>query len=278
MSGIDLHAHTLHSDGTETATELVRQAKEAGLEAVAITDHDNTDGWQEALAAGALHGIEVIPGIEISTRLVGGPSIHLLAYLPDPNFEPLANVLRDIRESRGQRVEKIVENLAAVYEITMEDVARFSKGDAMGRPHIADALMEKGIVKSREEAFATMLHPRGGFTIPQESPSTTDMVRLVRDAGGVPVFAHPATDRKFRPFVEADIEMLVAEGLGGIEVGHRENTPEGKLWLAEMAKKYGVFGTGSSDWHGKGKPNKLGENTTPAEVLTEIKRQGRNFK
>ncbi|MBX3311471.1 MAG: PHP domain-containing protein [Microbacteriaceae bacterium] len=277
MSGIDLHAHTLHSDGTETATELVRQAKEAGLEAVAITDHDNTDGWQEALAAGVELGVDVIPGIEISTRLEGGPSIHLLAYLPDPNYEPLVNVLREIRESRGKRVEKIVENLATVYDITMEDVSKFSKGDAMGRPHIADALIEKGIVKSREEAFAGILHPRGGFTIPQHSPSTTEMVRMVRDAGGVPVFAHPATDRKFRPFVEADIELLVSAGLGGIEVGHRENTPEGKIWLAEMAKKYGVFGTGSSDWHGKGKPNKLGENTTAQEVLAEIKHQGRSL-
>ena len=275
MSGaIDLHTHSSVSDGTETPAQLVRAAVRAGLGTIAITDHDSTAGWQEAGAAAAGTGLTLIPGMELSTRY-SWKSVHLLAYLIDPaNAELVAETAR-IRASRLARAENIVARIAADYDLSWDDVlAQTATGATVGRPHIADALVAKGHVPTRSAAFASILHPRTGYFEPHYAPDPLDGVRLVRAAGGVPVLAHPATRGRSAVIPEDRLRQLVDAGLFGLEIEHRENTEDGKVRLRELADRFGLVTTGSSDYHGEGKPNVLGENTTSPEVLELILAEG----
>ncbi len=267
---IDLHTHSSVSDGTETPTQLVRAAVAAGLGTIAITDHDSTAGWHEALTAAAGTGLTVIPGMELSTNY-GPASVHILAFLFDPsNGELIAETAR-IREGRLRRAERIVERIAADFDLTWDDVlAESSDGSTLGRPHIADALVRKGVVPNRTAAFESILHWRGGYYEKYYAPSPLEGVRAIVAAGGVPVLAHPASYGKYRPMDDAVIRQLANEGLFGLELDHRDNTEEGKTRLRKVAKKYGLEITGASDYHGEGKPNRLAENTTTPEVLEKI--------
>jgi len=267
---VDLHTHSSVSDGTEAPAELVRSAGAAGLGTVALTDHDSTAGWVDAAAAASEVGVTVIPGMELSTRY-GWKSVHVLAYLFDPRDAPLAAETARIREARRTRAEAMVARLAVDYDLTWEDVlAQTTPGATVGRPHIADALVHRGHVASRSDAFETLLHPRGGYYEPLYSPTPLEGVRLIRGAGGVPVLAHPATRGRGRVIQEDYLERLIAAGLFGFEVDHRENTEDGKDYLRELAGRHGLALTGSSDYHGAGKPNRLGENTTDPAVLRSI--------
>jgi hypothetical protein len=258
------------SDGTETPTQLVRAAVAAGLSAVAITDHDSTAGWQEAFAAAAGTGLTVIPGMELSTNY-GPASVHVLAYLFDPNNGEVVAETARIRDGRLHRAERIVERIAADYELTWDDVlAEASDGTTLGRPHIADALVRKGHVPNRSAAFESILHWRGGYYEKYYAPSPLEGVRMIVGAGGVAVLAHPATHGKYRAMSDSVIKELADEGLFGLEVGHRDNTDDGKRWLLSLAKKFGLEVTGSSDYHGEGKPNRLAENSTSPEVLDRL--------
>ncbi len=271
---IDLHAHSSVSDGTETPTQLVRAAVAAGLGTVAITDHDSTAGWLEAFAAADGTGLTVIPGMELSTNY-GPASVHVLAYLFDPiNAEIVAETAR-IRDGRLFRAERIVERIAADYDLTWDDVlAESSDGTTLGRPHIADALVRKGHVPTRSAAFESILHWRGGYYEKYYAPSPLEGVRMIVAAGGVPVLAHPATYGKYRPMDDTVIRQLTDAGLFGLEVDHRDNTEDGKVRLRALAKKYGLALTGASDYHGEGKPNRLGEYTTTPEVLAQLIERG----
>ena len=271
MTGaIDLHTHSSVSDGTESPTELVLAAVEAGLGAVALTDHDSTAGWEEARAAASGTGLMVVPGMELSTNH-GPASVHMLAYLFDPSD---TNVLREtalIRDGRLHRAERIVERIAADYAITWDDVlAQSVDGGTIGRPHIADALVEKGFVSDRSAAFESILHWRSGYYEKYYAPSPLDGVRLIVGAGGAPVLAHPGTRGRDWVIDERTMATLKEAGLFGLEVYHRDNTPDGREWLLELAAKYGLAVTGSSDYHGLGKPNRLAENTTSPEVLERL--------
>lgn len=267
---IDLHTHSSVSDGTETPTELVEAAVAAGLGTVAITDHDSTAGWREAFAAVSGTGLTVIPGMELSTNY-GPASVHMLAYLFDPaNATVVAETAR-IRDGRMHRAERIVERIAADYDITWADVlAQSVDGGTLGRPHIADALVAKGLVSDRSAAFESILHWQSGYYEKYYAPSPLEGVRMIVAAGGVPVLAHPATRGRYRVIEEHAIAELVAAGLFGLEIHHRDNTEDGKVRLYELAAKYDLVVTGSSDYHGEGKPNRLAENTTEPDVLAKI--------
>ncbi|MGV8883342.1 MAG: PHP domain-containing protein [Rhodoglobus sp.] len=267
---IDLHTHSSVSDGTETPTQLIRAAIAVGLGTVAITDHDSTAGWHEAFAAARGTGLTVIPGMELSTNY-GPASVHMLAYLFDATDGGIIAETARIRDGRLHRAEKIVERISADYDLTWDDVlAESSDGTTLGRPHIADALVRKGHVPSRSAAFESILHWQGGYYEKYYAPSPLEGVRMIVAAGGVPVLAHPATHGKYRPMDDGVIRELADEGLFGLELYHRDNTEEGKARLAVLAKKLGLEITGSSDYHGDGKPNLLAENTTEPEVLEKM--------
>lgn len=267
---IDLHTHSSVSDGTETPAQLVRAAVAAGLGTVALTDHDSTAGWQEARTAASGTGLTLIPGMEFSTRH-GWKSVHLLAYLFDPADSGIIAETAHIREARLRRAENIVARLAVDYDIEWADVvAQTTRGATVGRPHIADALVARGHVPNRSAAFESILHPRSGYFEPHYAPDPLTAVKLVRAAGGVPVLAHPGTRGRDAVVPDQELELLVDAGLFGLEIHHKENTESGRERLYELAEKYGLVVTGSSDYHGEGKPNRLGENTTEPEVLARI--------
>ncbi|NQX15969.1 PHP domain-containing protein [Rathayibacter sp. VKM Ac-2857] len=268
--GYDLHTHSLVSDGTEPPEVLVRAAAAAGLDGVALTDHDTTRGWAAAIAAADEAGIDLLTGMELSSR-VGWASVHVLAYLPDPDDAGLAAETSRIRSERSHRAQAIVTAIAADYDLTWDDVlAQTSPGTTIGRPHIADALVARGLATDRSAAFAGILDWRGGYFQPHYAPDPVEAVRLVRAAGGVPVIAHPATSTR-GIVIESLLPDLVDAGLFGLEVEHRENTGEGKRRLRELAARYSLVTTGSSDYHGTGKPNRLGENTTARATVDAIR-------
>jgi predicted metal-dependent phosphoesterase TrpH len=241
---------------------------------VALTDHDSTAGWSEATIAARTAGITLIPGMEFSTR-VGHASIHLLAYLFDPSDAGIVAETAHIRKARLTRAEQMVARIGADYEITWDDVlAQTTTGGTVGRPHIADALVANGLALTRSEAFAGILHWEAGYYQPHYAPDPLRAVALVRAAGGVPVIAHPATRGVADVMAESRLAALVDAGLFGLELRHRENKPEATARLTMLAEKYGLAITGSSDYHGEGKPNRLGENTTTPDVLERLIGEG----
>ena len=266
----DLHTHSTVSDGTESPTRLMEQAAAAGLWGIALTDHDSTSGWAEAAAAVNETGVALIRGMELSTRS-GFMSVHMLAYLVDPLDEGLLAETARIRESRLTRAEEIVRRIGRDYALDWDDVlAQTAEGATIGRPHIADALVARGHVATRSAAFEGILHPRAGYAQPHYAPDPLTGVRLIRAAGGVPVLAHPGTRGAERVMAEESIARLVDAGLFGLEIDHPENRPDAKRRLREIAVRYGLDVTGSSDYHGTGKPNRLGELRTSAGVVERI--------
>jgi predicted metal-dependent phosphoesterase TrpH len=272
---IDLHTHSSVSDGTETPGELVASAAAAGLDVVALTDHDTTAGWAEASDAARRLGVALVPGTEVSA-LSRGVSVHLLSYLQDPADPALADLVAQTRDARLHRGRAIVERLSQDLPITWDDVlAQQQPGTVVGRPHIADALVALGVVPDRTAAFADQLSARGRYYVPYYAPEAAEAVEAVLASGGVPVFAHPGADGRGRVVPDSAIEELAEAGLAGLEVHHRDHTPEQRARLAALADRLGLLVTGSSDYHGTGKDNVLGENTTAPEVLAEIERRGR---
>lgn len=271
---IDLHLHSDHSDGTETPAEVMRQAHAHGVRTAALTDHDTMSGWAEAAEAASALGMTFVPGMEMSTQLQWR-SIHMLAYLPDPKNEALLAECNRVRDQRVGRAERIVARIAGDYAFSWDDVLAQTATDAtVGRPHIADALIARGIVRDRGEAFASILHPRSGYYEPHYAPDPFVAIGLIRAAGGVPIIAHPMTLKREHLLPIETIEDLVDAGLAGFELDHRENTDEGKALLRELGARRDLIMTGSSDYHGAGKPNRPGENTTSPEMLVRIIVQG----
>lgn len=266
---IDLHTHSAASDGTEPPGEVIRQAARAGLGTVALTDHDTVSGWGEAAEAARECGIALIPGVEFSAQ-IGPGSVHVLGYLVDPEDDALVEEMERTRVERLTRAERMVERIAVDYDLSWDDVLAHSEpGATIGRPHIADALVTKGVVPDRSAAFESILHWQGGYYRPHIAPTPVRAVQLIRAAGGVPLLAHPATRGRRAMSTEA-IGELVEAGLLGVEIEHRENDELGKRALRHFARVHDLIVTGSSDYHGDGKPNRLGEHTTEPEQLDRI--------
>ncbi|MFJ6724636.1 MULTISPECIES: PHP domain-containing protein [unclassified Streptomyces] len=270
---IDLHCHSTASDGTDTPAELVRNAAAAGLDVVALTDHDTTRGHAEAIAA-LPEGLTLVTGAELSCR-IDGVSMHLLAYLFDPEEPALLAERELVRDDRVPRARAMVAGLRELgVPVTWEQVARIAGDGSVGRPHIATALVELGIVASVDEAFSGAWLADGGRAhVPKHETDPFEAIRLVKGAGGVTVFAHPAASKRGRTVPESVIAELAAAGLDGIEVDHMDHEPTTRTRLRGLAADLGLLVTGSSDYHGSRKTCVLGEYTTDPEVYGEITRR-----
>lgn len=263
---IDLHVHSTASDGTLTPAEVVRAAAQAGLDVMALTDHDTLAGWDEAIDA-CPPGLTVVRGLELSCVYAASGrrpiSVHLLGYLVDPNHPGLAVELARLRRERLERGEKIVAKLVeAGYPISWDRVREFADGGSVGRPHVGRALVEAGVVGSVDEAFFELLASGSRFYVRKADLDAVAGVQLITAAGGVAVFAHPAAGRRGRVVGEDAIAVLGEAGLAGIEVDHPDHTPVDRERLRVLAAELGMVATGSSDFHGTNKVNRLGEHTT----------------
>ncbi|MBW3087709.1 PHP domain-containing protein [Bifidobacterium sp. 82T24] len=276
-AGWDLHCHSAYSDGTESPEGLVLEARRRGLAGVGITDHDTWAGWDEAEEASRRYGVPLVRGTEI-TADVDGICVHMLGLLYSPDDEVLRSLFETTRENRTKRMKKMVENLSADFPITWDDViAQVKEGEAttIGRPHIADAMVALGFFPNRSAAFAGTINKNGPYYVPIVSPDARTVVEAVKHAGGVAVIAHPAaTSRNKRILTDEHIAGLAQAGLDGLEVFHRDNSPEQQQRLLGLARDLHLLTTGGSDWHGAGKPNVMGENTTDAATVEEIARRG----
>lgn len=250
-------------------------AADAGLDVVALTDHDSTDGWAEASLAARGHGIALVPGMEISCRTTEGISVHLLCYLHDPAHPGLLEEITKAKDARFTRAERMVSLLAEDYPLSWDDVIHHvAPGATLGRPHIADALVAAGVVADRGEAFDSILTSHSRYWVQHYAPDPALAVELVRDAGGVPVFAHPVASSRGRIVGERTYREMIDAGLAGLEIDHRDNPEEGRAFLRKLADRHGLLVTGCSDYHGAGKPNLLGENLTAPDVLARIEEMG----
>jgi predicted metal-dependent phosphoesterase TrpH len=271
MRFIDLHTHTTYSDGSFTPTEIVRMAAEAGLAAVAITDHDSVAGNAEAVEAGPIYGVEVVPGVEISVNH-GGPSYHVLGYFIDYLYGPLISSLEAIRRFRDERNVKIVAKLNELgMQVTLEEIEAEARGESVGRPHVAAVLLHKGYVSSNQEAFDRYLAKGKPAYIDRDRLSAADGIDLIQEAGGVAVFAHPGIYKWDGP---DDLRRTVAEfaemGIVGLEAFYSDHTPEDERRITTLADEFGLLVTGGTDFHGKAKPEfELGRGTGNLAVSYE---------
>ena len=268
---IDLHTHTTASDGTDSPAALVNKALSAGIKTLAITDHDTTSGWGEAVSA-LRPSLSLVLGAEISTLTLDGISVHMLGLLFDGENKNMQNMLAESRDTRIPRMRKIVDLLAADgIDISIEDVmAATPAGATLGRPHLADALVRNKVVATRDEAFLDLLHNGSKYYVTHAAPTPEDAIRQINQAGGVAVIAHPFASRRGEVISIATFSHLVAAGLHGIEVNHRDHSQAEREQLAEIADELGLVKTGSSDYHGNGKLNELGENLTDPEQWARL--------
>ena len=263
---IDLHAHSTASDGTDTPAELMRAARKSGLDVVAVTDHDTTDGWREAVEHRP-PGLTVVLGAEFSCvhRTQDGRriSLHVLGFLFDPDHPALKSELRRLRESRDGRARAIVDNLRqAGVPVSWDSVAAFADGGAVGRPHIARALVAEGVVPDLPAAFRDVLSSRQPYYVPKADTPVLDALALIRAAGGVAAFAHPRATRR-GPVVGDDVvAAMAAAGLAALEVDHPDHDENDRAHAARLARDLDLVPLGSSDYHGTNKVTPLGECTT----------------
>ncbi|MEW1723362.1 PHP domain-containing protein [Streptomyces sp. NPDC093109] len=276
---IDLHTHSTASDGTDTPTELIRNAVAAGLDVIALTDHDSTRGHAEAIAALAGLGdtgrpLTFVPGAELSCRL-DGIGLHLLAYLFDatePEFLAARELVRDDRVPRARAMVGKLQEMGV--PVTWEQVARIAGDASLGRPHIATALVELGVVKTVSDAFTPQWLADGGLAYaPKYELDPVEAIRLVKAAGGVTVFAHPQAVKRGRTVPESALAKLAGAGLDGIEVDHMDHDGPTRARLRALAAELGLLTTGSSDYHGSRKTVELGAFTTDPEIYGEITRR-----
>jgi len=271
---IDLHTHTTCSDGTDRPRDLVNKAIVQGLEVLGISDHDTTSGWEEATQA--LRGsLKLALGAEISCLTTDGVSVHMLGMLFDPNHKEMQTVLEETRDGRFPRMRKMIEKMRAEgMDISIEDVEKaMPVGATMGRPHLADALVAKKIVKSRDEAFVDLLHNDSRFYVSHAAPTPVEAIALIRRAGGVAVIAHPFASHRGKILKPDDFADLLTAGLNGIEVDHRDQNPDERAILRAIAQELDLVVTGSSDYHGTGKMNLLAENHTSREEWQKLESQ-----
>lgn len=263
---VDLHAHTTASDGSMSPKELVRHAKDLGLVAVAVTDHDTIDGIKEAVEEGEKQGIEVIAGLEISADF--DPEMHMLGYFFDDSYLNLRVTLDRLKENRNERNPKIIRKLNELgFNVTMEEVVAKTKGDVIGRPHIAKVMVEKGYVTSVAEAFAKYLSSGRPAYFKKDKLTPVEGIREITEAGGIPVLAHPIHLGMDRSELDILLSELAHSGLKGMEVYYVDNNDSETAYLAELAQKHNLIATGGSDFHGIFKPDiELGKGRGNLEI------------
>lgn len=264
---IDLHTHTTASDGTDSPFALVKKALATGVTTLGITDHDSTAGWAEAITA-IQPQIQLVLGAEVSCLTTDGISVHMLGLLFDGEDGQIQQMLSDSRDTRLPRMRKMVALLQADgFDISLEDVYQAAPDQAtIGRPHLADALVAKKIVATRDEAFADLLHNDSKYYVTHAAPTPADAIATIKRAGGVAVIAHPFASRRGQILTADTFQDLVAAGLDGIEVHHRDQNAAEQQVLTEIAGELHLVTTGASDYHGTGKLNAMAENTThPAQ-------------
>lgn len=270
----DLHLHSVRSDGTESPAEVMSAAHRHGVRTAALTDHDTTAGWAEAADAATSLGMTFLPGMEMSAKDVWR-SVHVLAYLFDPDDADLRAETERIRLDRVGRAERIVRNIGRDYPLTWDDVLSHTGiGATVGRPHIADALVARGLARTRSEAFDGILHPREGYYEGIYAPDPRLAVSLVVAAGGVPIIAHPSSPGRAGMMSDELLDDLISLGLAGFELDHRDNIESGTKVLRRLVATHDLIVTGSSDYHGVGKPNLPGENTTRDDMVARIIERG----
>lgn len=264
---IDLHTHSNFSDGTDSPAQLINKALATGITTIALTDHDSVAGIAQAQSA-LRPGISLVAGAEISCQTDDGISVHMLGLLFDLEDKDLISTMEKTRENRHGRMQRIIERLnEAGIEISIQDVlAELAQGATLGRPHLADALIKKGVVSSRDEAFSQMLHNKSKFYVAHYSPKPVEAIKLIKAAGGVAIIAHPMASHRGRTISVETFGDLIEAGLDAIEVDHRDHLPDEKNALIQLARDNNLVMTGASDYHGNGKLNLLGEYTTdPAQ-------------
>lgn len=273
MARTDLHTHSVESDGTNTIRANVELAAERGLAGIAVTDHDTTAGYDEAAAAAAQAGIEWIPGIEFSAEH-DGASLHVLAYWADPADAALVEELRKLTDTRFRRGELMVENLRSLgYDISFDRVREIAGDALIARPHIAQAMVEAGIVSTEKEAFDRFISDGGIAYVPKHALAPLDALRLIRDAGGVCVLAHPAMWKGNGAVPDALIEEMAAAGMAGLEIDHPDQDPDQRAHYRAMAERLDLVPTGGSDCHGARYDYRLGGESTPSELVDELRRR-----
>lgn len=273
---IDLHLHSNASDGTDAPEVVVQKAAAIHLTAIALTDHDTLSGIPAAQAAADALPIELVPGVELSVDH-NGVKIHMLAYFLEPGSGPLQDRLETLRDGRGVRNKKIIEALNGLgYPITMQDVHRHAFGDAVGRPHIADALVAADMVADRSEAFQDLLGDGGPAYVERDRLSAAEAITLTTESGGVTSIAHPLTIDPGDTTLRSIFEDLREVGLAGIEAYYSEHPPHIRTQLAGVASDLGLVATGGSDCHGTGKPGLEigtghGDLVVPDSALEELR-------
>lgn len=269
---IDLHLHTTASDGRLTPEELVLAARRLKLTLIAITDHDTTAGIPEAQALAKGNPV-IIPGIELSTA-DNGHDVHLLGYFIDIDYAGLQDSLRDFRDARDNRARRIVNRLDELnLPITWEQVAKVANGGAIGRPHIAQAMVQAGHARNVSEAFEKYLYTGGPAYIARKRLTPEQGVALIHDAGGVAILAHPG----LVPDYESLVIRLVPAGLDGVEIMHPKNTAEIRAHLWELAEDYHLIPTGGSDFHNEER-GPIASEVPPAGCVERLQAQAQRYR
>ena len=276
--GIDLHAHTTASDGDQSPSALVWWAKCVGLSAIAVTDHDTTEGVQEAQAAGAKYGIEVVAGIELSAEIPSPAQCHILGYFVDPNSDPLQSRLKWVRDARSNRNGRMADRIQAHgWDVTLADVEAIAGGDVVARPHFARVLLNKGYVSSMQEAFDLYLGRGGLFYEDRIRLQPEEAIALIHTAGGVAILAHPNNLKRDREATDATIKELIDLGLDGIEARYNLHSPEDTEHYLALAQRLGILTSGGSDFHGPTVKERVflghveGTNSAPVALLEGLK-------
>jgi predicted metal-dependent phosphoesterase TrpH len=275
---IDLHTHSTASDGTDSPAELVANAATAGLTTLAITDHDTTAGWDEAVSA-LPPGLRLVRGTELSCLSPDGRGghcgVHLLAYLFDPLSEAVVREYARARAERRERLARIADLMAADgFPISSASLLESVPETATaGRPHLAMALMRAGVVSSVDEAFTRFLNDRGRYYLPSSRTPVEESIEMIERAGGVTVLAHAFATHRGPTVTGEVIKELAGVGLGGVEVDHPDHDEDARNRLRRLADEMGLVMTGSSDYHGTNKVIELGQETTAPEMLEEIVRR-----
>jgi predicted metal-dependent phosphoesterase TrpH len=270
VSGFDMHVHSTFSDGTQSVTENVQLALERGLEGLAVTDHDTTAGFHEAQVASEATGVKIVPGLEFSAEYEGA-SLHVLGYWIDPNDPDLRTELERLTATRFRRGEMMIEKLQeAGYDISFERVRQIAGDDLIARPHIAQAMVESGIVATEKEAFDRFISDGGPAYVPKHALDPVVSVTLIRAAGGACVLAHPGMWRGESSVPVSLIERMAEAGMAGLEVDHPDHDDAQRAEYRQLAKRLDLIPTGASDCHGERFGFRLGRYTTSPEVVAEL--------